>query len=145
MQQMTVAVSFTVQGNTYEVAVTTLLPSVGATEDPLADTMAPTQETSPEYHPSAAAAAGRRAIDPEMQRVLSEAHWHLLRAETSCNLFWGEAWVYRTHKDLDDVAWHLGEGRAMLGDVVVAVPASPLPSPAPSPAPPQDAADADQS
>lgn len=109
------------------------------------DTMARIHEISAEYHRIAAAAAGRRAIDPEMQRVLSEAHWHLLRAETSCNLFWGEAWVYRTHKDLDDVAWHLGEGRAMLGDVVVAVPASPLPSPAPSPAPPQDAADADQS
>jgi len=43
MQQMTVSVSFTVQGNTYEIAVTTLLPATGATEDPLADTMADTQ------------------------------------------------------------------------------------------------------
>jgi prepilin-type N-terminal cleavage/methylation domain-containing protein len=43
MQQMTVAVSFTVQGNTYEVSVTTLLPNTNAAEDPLAATMAPSQ------------------------------------------------------------------------------------------------------
>ena len=53
--------------------------------------------------------------DPELKRVLGEAHWHLLRGETSCNLYWGEAWVWRAHKDLDDVAWHLGEARAILG------------------------------
>lgn len=33
--------------------------------------------------------------------VLEEAHWHLLRAQTSCNFFWGEAWVNRCHADLD--------------------------------------------
>ncbi len=27
--------------------------------------------------------------------------WRVLRAETSCNLFWGEAWVPRSHADLD--------------------------------------------
>lgn len=43
MQQMTVAVNFTVQGNTYEVAVTTLLPGATGTEDPLAETAAGTQ------------------------------------------------------------------------------------------------------
>jgi len=36
-----------------------------------------------------------------------EAHWHLLRAETSCNFFWGEAWVQRCHADLDIVAREL--------------------------------------
>ncbi len=35
--------------------------------------------------------------------VLDEAHWHLLRAETSCHFFWGEAWVARCHADLDVV------------------------------------------
>lgn len=43
MQQMTVAVSFTVQGSTYEVAVTTLLPVPAGAEDPLAAAVAGTQ------------------------------------------------------------------------------------------------------
>jgi 4-alpha-glucanotransferase len=34
--------------------------------------------------------------------VLEAARWRLLRAETSCNLYWGEAWVPRCHADLDD-------------------------------------------
>jgi 4-alpha-glucanotransferase len=33
---------------------------------------------------------------------LDAARWRLLRAETSCNLYWGEAWVARCHADLDD-------------------------------------------
>jgi alpha-amylase/alpha-mannosidase (GH57 family) len=57
------------------------------------------------------------SADWEISRVLDEAHWHLLRAETSCNIFWGEAWVYKVHKDLDDVEWHLGEARARLSDL----------------------------
>jgi alpha-amylase/alpha-mannosidase (GH57 family) len=32
---------------------------------------------------------------------LDDAQWHLLRAETSCNIFWGEAWCYRAAADLD--------------------------------------------
>lgn len=43
--------------------------------------------------------------------ALGEAQWRLLRAETSCNFFWGEAWVERCHRDLDE-AWpyiHLAE------------------------------------
>ncbi len=35
---------------------------------------------------------------------IDEAWWHLLRAETSCNYFWGEDWVSRSHADLD-LAW----------------------------------------
>ncbi|MBL8667452.1 MAG: hypothetical protein JNM48_08325 [Rhodospirillales bacterium] len=57
----------------------------------------------------------RQRDDAELARLLREAHWHLLRAETSCNLYWGEAWVWKTHKDLDDTAWHLGEAAAILG------------------------------
>jgi len=37
----------------------------------------------------------------EMGEQLEQAYWHLLRAETSCNIFWGEAWVQRCHDDLD--------------------------------------------
>ena len=35
---------------------------------------------------------------------LAEAHWRLLRAETSCHFFWGDAWLERCHRDLD-AAW----------------------------------------
>ena len=30
------------------------------------------------------------------------AQWRLLRAETSCNFYWGEDWVSRCHADLDE-------------------------------------------
>ncbi len=39
--------------------------------------------------------------DPGLIAVLEEARWRLLRAETSCNLFWGAAWVDRAAADLD--------------------------------------------
>ena len=38
---------------------------------------------------------------------LEEARWRLLRAETSCNIFWGEDWVPKAHADLDEVARRL--------------------------------------
>lgn len=56
-----------------------------------------------------------QALREVMQRVgtdatkllrLSEAQWRLLRAQTSCNFFWGESWVLRCHADLD-VAWSI--------------------------------------
>ncbi|HOT83169.1 MAG TPA: hypothetical protein PLQ12_07690, partial [Candidatus Defluviicoccus seviourii] len=55
----------------------------------------------------------------EVRRLLDTAHWHLLRAETSCNFFWGDAWLYKTHKDLDDAAWHLGEAQPFLKEALV--------------------------
>jgi len=36
----------------------------------------------------------------EYAPILSDIHWHILRAETSCNFFWGEAWVYKCTDDL---------------------------------------------
>lgn len=41
--------------------------------------------------------------DRERRNHLAEAQWRLLRAETSCNFFWGEAWVARCHQDLEEV------------------------------------------
>jgi alpha-amylase/alpha-mannosidase (GH57 family) len=38
-----------------------------------------------------------------IQAQLDEATWHLLRAETSCNTYWGEAWVDRAQRDLNHV------------------------------------------
>jgi len=52
--------------------------------------------------------------DPELHRQLDEAHWHLLRAETSCNVYWGEAWVNRVHADLDAADGCLGRARTLL-------------------------------
>ena len=59
---------------------------------------------------AAVRAAGARAAetgvagDEGFQRDLEEATWHLLRAETSCNFYWGEAWVHRSDADLA-AAW----------------------------------------
>jgi len=44
-------------------------------------------------------------VPPEQ---LERCTWLLLRAETSCNFFWGEAWVDRCHRDLDEVMACLG-------------------------------------
>jgi len=41
--------------------------------------------------------------------LLEQARWRMLRAETSCNLFWGEAWVPRCHHDLDEAAARLDQ------------------------------------
>lgn len=61
-------------------------------------------ETSDVIH-RARWAAGEAASTAEREwTLLEEAMWHLLRAETSCNLYWGEAWVHRCHEDLDR-AW----------------------------------------
>jgi len=57
-------------------------------------------ETSRAFHRAKQAAA--TSGNPERQRRLQEAHWRLLRAQTSCNFFWGEAWVPRCHRDLDE-------------------------------------------
>ncbi|HMP82788.1 MAG TPA: glycoside hydrolase family 57 [Verrucomicrobiota bacterium] len=66
------------------------------------------QKVSDEFHKARAAALdsnpGGSGLLPW---ELNEAHWRLLRAETSCNLFWGEDWVGRAHADLDEVVRRL--------------------------------------
>ena len=52
----------------------------------------------------------------------NEAHWHLLRAETSCNFFWGEAWVDKCHLDLNVTVDYLGEIERKLGTAKVISP-----------------------
>jgi 4-alpha-glucanotransferase len=56
---------------------------------------------SARLHALAARAAAERADDTALAATLEEARWRLLRAETSCNVFWGEAWVDRAVTDLD--------------------------------------------
>jgi alpha-amylase/alpha-mannosidase (GH57 family) len=53
-----------------------------------------------------------RELGFQEQRVLEEANWRLLRAETSCNFYWGEDWVHRAHNDLDGAEATLRKFRA---------------------------------
>lgn len=56
----------------------------------------------------------RTISDTEHHPQLNEAHWHLLRAETSCHFYWGEAWVDRCNADLDVVEAYLTEVESSL-------------------------------
>ena len=44
---------------------------------------------------------GLREMGGQEIDALEDAHDHLLRAETSCNFYWGDDWVARAHRDLD--------------------------------------------
>ncbi len=48
--------------------------------------------------------AAAQGLEATLGSDLEQALWRLLRAETSCNFFWGQAWVSRCHQDLDR-AW----------------------------------------
>lgn len=51
-------------------------------------------------------AAGQRGSISGGEARIEDAMWRLLRAETSCHLFWGEAWTQRCHDGLDEaLAW----------------------------------------
>lgn len=65
------------------------------------DALARVAEVSRIVHDARWLAGERRRHDPGIHHWLEEAMWRLLRAETSCNFFWGEAWVPRAHGDLD--------------------------------------------
>ena len=67
------------------------------------DALARVAELSGAVH----AALERRDSDPRAAELLEQARWRLLRAETSCNFYWGEDWVQRCHHDLDAAAAHL--------------------------------------
>ena len=41
------------------------------------------------------------ALPSALPQRLEDAQWRLLRAETSCNIFWGEAWCDRATADLE--------------------------------------------
>jgi 4-alpha-glucanotransferase len=60
---------------------------------------------------SEAVHAARDAIngDATTPQLLEQARWRVLRAQTSCNFYWGEAWVPRCHHDLDAAAAHLDQ------------------------------------
>ena len=64
-------------------------------------------EVSKRIHGARRDAAQRGWPDPAEGDRLEEAMWRLLRAETSCNFFWGEAWVSRCQSDLDEALRNL--------------------------------------
>jgi hypothetical protein len=68
------------------------------------------RETSAAFHQLRTDIPAARLTD-HVRHLLAEAHWRLLRAETSCHFFWGEDWVGRTHVDLDKAWEHIGEAR----------------------------------
>jgi alpha-amylase/alpha-mannosidase (GH57 family) len=61
-------------------------------------------ETSARLHPLRWQIGEQHGHDPALQQLAEQAMWHLLRSETSCNIYWGTAWVDRAHDDLDR-AW----------------------------------------
>lgn len=82
------------------------------------DAMARVHEVSEVFH---ALLKNVSKIDENswLGQQLHEAHWHLLRAETSCNFYWGEAWIYKVHQDLDAAAYHIDQARTVLGKMPV--------------------------
>lgn len=49
-----------------------------------------------------------------VRALLDQATWQLLRAETSCNTYWGEAWVERAQADLRNARADLAEAQRRL-------------------------------
>lgn len=56
--------------------------------------------------------AGQRELGTQEKTVLEEAHRRVLRAETSCNFYWGDSWIARANQDLDDAEATLRRFRA---------------------------------
>lgn len=79
------------------------------------DGLARVAETSRAVHAARWKAGERYPEDQGLHDQLEEAMWHLLRAETSCNFYWGEAWVGRAHRDLDDCWSHLNQAITRMG------------------------------
>jgi alpha-amylase/alpha-mannosidase (GH57 family) len=71
-------------------------------------------ELSKAIHASRSRAEELGVTDAEVQGLLDEALWHLLRAETSCNIYWGEAWVDKAERDLEAATEVLARARAGL-------------------------------
>jgi 4-alpha-glucanotransferase len=68
-------------------------------------------EFSNELHATRRKMHEHHVDSPLVATHLEQAHWRLLRAETSCNLYWGETWVPRIHGDLDEAGRHLEMAR----------------------------------
>ncbi|NEV60692.1 glycoside hydrolase family 57 [Thiorhodococcus minor] len=79
------------------------------------DTLAAFAELSKEVHDARWLAGERGVTEDGEAEAIEFALWHLLMAETSCNLYWGEAWVPRAEAELqasrDDLARAIALGQ----------------------------------
>jgi alpha-amylase/alpha-mannosidase (GH57 family) len=71
-------------------------------------------ETSQALHDALRRTATLGTNNAEALRRLAEARWRMLRAETSCNFFWGESWLPRCHHDLDEAWAHLKQAEELI-------------------------------
>ncbi|MEY4385798.1 MAG: hypothetical protein RLY20_1081 [Verrucomicrobiota bacterium] len=69
---------------------------------------------SADLHATEAKAKDAKFGKAAFHRELEQARWRMLRAQTSCNLFWGEAWVHRIHDDLNAAAPFLDAAKALI-------------------------------
>ena len=76
------------------------------------DALTRVDEISQAVHAALRNAAHIGSRNPELLDLLEGAHWRVLRAETSCNFFWGDAWVMRCHADLDQACEYLERANA---------------------------------
>ena len=72
-------------------------------------------DVSANLHAARGKAMAAGSHDGGLWRLLDEAQWRVLRAETSCNFYWGEAWVGRAHQDLDVAADCLHQAETVVG------------------------------
>jgi hypothetical protein len=70
-------------------------------------------ELSEAVHAARRNAIAIGAANPDLYRHLEDALALVLRAETSCNFYWGEAWVQRCHDDLDQATQHLEQAERL--------------------------------
>jgi len=70
--------------------------------------------TSDRIHRTRWQVGERHLDDPSIHHALESAMWRCLRAQTSCNFYWGEAWVGRCHADLDEAWKHLHAAEAAI-------------------------------
>ena len=71
-------------------------------------------EISQAIHAARRNATGISVGDPDVYQLLEQAHWRVLRAETSCNFFWGDVWLSRCHDDLNEATCYLDQAWARI-------------------------------
>jgi 4-alpha-glucanotransferase len=82
------------------------------------DAMNRLRDVSRQFHEIRAQVTRVAPHHSDLGGQLGEAHWRLMRAETSCNFYWGDAWVYRVHQDLDGAEVFLRDMRHALNALV---------------------------
>jgi hypothetical protein len=72
------------------------------------------QDLSKAVHDARWRAGELHIKDPETHHLLEQAMWRLLRAETRCHFYWGEAWVPRALNEMQAAREHLDQATARL-------------------------------